>query len=141
MFHDDDIFSICTRHVDADTLSRRHVFYRQFQCTIDRKVMRIKRKTKTNKSESIGIVDFSPLTSAQITAAEKSSHASPLAPPNSELVDFSVEIISQEPSQSITSSSKTRTDGQDEIASDNTDVKEGSKENEEWHEANAATLT
>jgi hypothetical protein len=112
IFYGDETFSVCTRSTDADTLLRRHGFYRQCLCTVNQTNMRLKRTSRTANSESTTILDFSPLTPGQSKKSEVSS-------------------------ERATSSGRMETTSNRKLGDENLDE----LELEIWHETDAATLS
>jgi hypothetical protein len=143
IFYGDETFSVCTRSTDADTLLRRHDFYQQCLCTVKQTNMRLKRTSRTANSESTTILDFSPLTPGQVTAAKEGSKASPLAVLKLELIDLSVWILSEQSKKSEVSPEKPTSSGRPETTSNRKlgDENRDELELEMWHETDAATLS
>jgi hypothetical protein len=105
--------------------------------------MRLKRTSRTANSESTTILDFSPLTPGQVTAAKEGSKASPLAVLKLELIDLSVWIWSEQSKKSEVSPEKPTSSGRPETTSNRKlgDENRDELELEMWHETDAATLS
>lgn len=142
VFYNNQTFSTCTYRDAADILARWHNFYWQKICTMKNTTVRLKRKSRTANSDSIAVLDFSPLTVEQLTTAEERLKSPLLEVSKSELIDLGVEILSEKcdkrehSGEKHTPDMKTKMNRNDETKSKDVE----SLVDESWHDADTGTL-